>query len=467
MRLFFISGGGIVTMFAVLLAFSGCRKEESVIRDVDKIDRWVHQTLRENYLWSSQMEVFEATDASLAPESYFETLRYRIDRSVPVRDDIYGDRFSALKYVGPATRGGEFLSDTRKNDFGFDVRYFTGNDGIRFCQILYVLPDSPADRAGIRRGDRFNGIDASTMPMSQSIYASLMSAQQVTLRFNYPQKKDVTLVRGEYYDTPVLYKTVFETVSRTGYLVFNHFTPGENNRFQNELDDTFRYFKEQGIESLILDLRYNGGGELTMARRLASLIARRDMLGQVWIYKENNRCFGNPAAFEQESFLTETEIGSCNANIQRLCIITSENTASASELIIHSLKPYYGDNLIVIGETTVGKNVGGVEITNNRYEWEVHPITIRIYDRNKASGYEEGIEPELPELSEATYDHPDIGDFGDRENEVLLKRALQRLEGDDALSDQVLLRNTTRSSSGRTKTSVPERGLIEARWNVD
>lgn len=451
---------------AALLALAGCRKDESVVRDTDKIDRWVYRTLAENYLWSSQMAPLETTDPSMSPERYFETLRYRADRSVAVADDIYGDRFSALKYAGPATRGGESFSDTKKTDFGFEVRYFTGSDGIRFCQILYVLPGSPAERAGIRRGDRFNGIDESTMPMSRSVYSSLMAAQRVTLRFNYPQKRDVTLEKGEYYDTPVLYRAVFETSPRTGYLVFNHFTPGEGDRFLNELDDAFRYFREQGIAHLVLDLRYNGGGELTVARRLASLIARREMLGQVLVYKEYNRCFGNPAAFEAERFLTEGEIGAYNADVRRLCVITSENTASASELIIHGLKPYYGEDLIVIGETTVGKNVGGVEITDSRYEWEVHPITVRIYDRDKVSGYETGIVPELPELAEATYDRPDIGALGDAENDPLLRRALARLAGGEAASAGLLSPQGSvpvRSGGGATETSLPERGLIEAR----
>ncbi len=460
------SGRKIAAWMVVLLTFAGCRENQSVIRDIDKINQWVHQTMRENYLWSSQMSSFEETDPSLTPENYFETLRYRADHSVSVSNDTYGDRFSALKYVGPSTRSGILLSDTKKIDFGFDVRYFTGNDGIRFCQVLYVLPDSPADRAGIQRGDRFNGIDASTMPMSMSVYSSLMSAQRVTLHFNYPQQKEVTLEKGEYYDTPILYSDVLEGTLRTGYLVFNHFTPGDGNCFQNELDQVFLRFKESGVEQLILDLRYNGGGELTMARHLASLIARRDMLGQVLVYKEYNRSFGNPSAFEAERFLTEAEIGAYNANIQRLCIITSENTASASELIIHGLKPYYGDDLIVVGETTVGKNVGGVEISNSRYEWEVHPITIRIYDRNKVSGYEKGIVPELPELAEATYDRPDIGAFGDTETDLLLRRALARLAGgDEALAGSLSSQGSVpvRSEGGTTETSLPERNLIEAR----
>lgn len=207
---------------------------------------------------------------------------------------------------------------------------------------------------------------------------------------------------------------------------------------------------------MVLDLRYNPGGEISAARLLASLIAKRSMLGEPFVYKESRVSCGRPSQFEPEYFMGIGTVGDRNCDIERLIVLTSSNTASASELLIHALKPYYGDKMTVIGERTVGKNVGGIKITNRQYQWELNVITLRTYDCNKVSGYESGIAPDILSNEFVNFNH--IGQFGDTHNERLLSIALGVLSGKSPY--ETTQKSAPQATLPRYSTSIAERDLI-------
>lgn len=420
-----------VWVVMVLLLLSGCTGNGGVIRESDRVNAWIYSSMEECYLWSAQMKPMSQGNLDDAPTRFFEkTIRYRVDNSVGYKGDIMGDRFSYVRNTVGATRsfGYQELSHDRPHAFGFDSRLFI--DGptqqLLYCQVLYVVPGSPAHKAGIKRGEMYNRINEVAMPMTDSQYSSFMALEKISLgMITDDAVKSIT--RADYYDTPVLFDSVYETQPATAYLVYNHFSGGSGERFNTELSDAFRRFKSKNAENLILDFRYNGGGELSVARLLASLIVRKEMLGRVLMYKEENKSLGNPAAFEPEYFMGLNSVADRNCDFKRIVVLTSGNTASASELIIHVLKRYYKNDLYVIGERTVGKNVGGYKITNKRYEWELSPITLRVYDADKVSGYEHGIESDM-KATEFLSGYS-IGQFGDSRQERLLVLALTYLHG--------------------------------------
>ena len=427
-----------VLIFTAAMGLCGCVKVEKVT-DNPGVNEWVHATMKEEYLWASTIGNY--SPSGLDPKDYFETLRYR-RTSGKLEYDYYGDRFSSIsKRTADATRStgvASFDNGDIDEGFGFVTRrYVTHLDGgnIVFGQVICVVPGSPADKAGIKRGFNYNAVEVGSkvydMPMPISDFEALMSNSTVKLHVFYPESKVVEVTTGSYPDTPIIFTDVYDTnQGKTAYLVYNHFTSGADERFNNDLKSVFADFKSQGVRNLILDLRYNGGGELNAAMLLGSLIARADDLGKHFLCLERN-----DGLFYEYDFYSSEEIGAHNLDVERLYIITLDNTASASELILHCLKPFFGSDLKHIGRKTYGKNVGSVKITNASYDWELNPITLRVYDKNLVSGYETGISPELPTDEKYTvFDDREtvpnsysvVGDFGDLGEypEIILQRVI-------------------------------------------
>lgn len=457
----------------------GCRKPPGLVLDDQGVNSWIYKTISDNYLWASTIPGINTTNTDLYPDIYFDTyLRYRADKSVSYDNDTYGDRFSRLNNTGQQGRAQtsmaayedqSFASETKVSGYGINVRFVSSLSGtLIYVQVIYVVPGSPADKAGLMRGDRITTMNGVKLN-HRSDFNSIMDSPTVELDIDYPhnRKRKIEMSKAEYYDTPTILDTIYNTSPKTGYIFFTHFTSGASNRFINELNEIFARFRAEGVRDLVLDLRYNGGGELTMARHIASLIARRDMLGEVLIYKETRGSYGRPELFSPENFMSaESLIKDYNLDAQRVCIISSQNTASASELIMHSLKPYYGKDLIVVGCNTLGKNVGSIEITNRRYLWKINPITIRVYDKNRVSGYEDGIEPDLPciEVGNGSYD---IYPLGDVENETMLNMAMSTLHPYKYTTKRVPAALMIGGDRLTIETSVPNLGLITDRITVE
>lgn len=474
----------IPLLFAVItLSLGACTEGNEMILDDPGVNQWIHKTMVDNYLWSATLPNIEATNVNTSPYTYFDSyLRYRKDRTVSYRDDAFGDRFSRIEYLSDqtesvakkqSTSGLELASKETTYDFGIGIRTFESYSGnVNYIQVIYVIPQSPADLAGIKRGDRISKINNLKMPANKGEVVSMLNKQNMTVTLSYPVAREVALSKAEYLDTPIIFDSIFDSTPKTAYLVYNHFTKGESNRYINSLNRVFTKFKQAGVESIILDLRYNGGGELDVARHLASLIAREDMLGQTLIYKETKGSYGNKDKFSSEDFIgaNGSDMLTSNINAKRVCILASKNTASASELIMHALKPYYGSSMMVVGEESVGKNLGSIEITNKRYRWKIKPITIRVYNSNKQSGYEEGIAPDIA-LTELAYDYPNIGKFGNVESEALINSALHALHPEKYnLISRVAGRSATTSGGEAERlpfsTYIEDRGLIVDRIEV-
>jgi hypothetical protein len=134
---------------------------------------------------------------------------------------------------------------------------------------------------------------------------------------------------------------------KVGYLDYTQFVSYS----LNDLTAAVSSFAAQGASELVLDLRYNGGGDVATSRDLASLIAGARVAGQVFAslrFNDKNQArnedfrFGVPAA----------SMGS----LPRVFVIASGGTASASELVINGLKPFM--DVVLVGETTYGKPYG-------------------------------------------------------------------------------------------------------------
>jgi C-terminal processing protease CtpA/Prc len=214
---------------------------------------------------------------------------------------------------------------------------------------------------------------------------------------------------------------------RIGYLVFNFFAEDDGDKskkYVKELNEAFGQFKRKNVSELILDLRYNSGGALSMATYLASMISNRKTDDVFQQYRFNDNITKTGQYDNKSYFVNKIDGGNIAINklgLNRLYVLTSKRTASASEAVINGLKPYM--DVILIGDTTVGKNVGSISITaeneiNN--SWGMQPIVLELSNKDSFSNYSNGF---IPDIYFNEFDYM-LAPLGDIEHDPLLFFAL-------------------------------------------
>lgn len=274
------------------------------------------------------------------------------------------------------------LSSGVGGDFGMNIFFFTNDD----LRVSYVERESPAGKAGIKRSWRIKQINGSsaisssnTAPVIQAVYQSGSG----TFLFGRPNNTDttITLHASSYREHPVLFDSVYTTGSgKTGYFVFNSFL-GDTNEIKNEFNRIFDKFNTQHVQDVIVDLRYNGGGYVSVQNLLADYLVPAAGNNDVMLTEEFNDKY---ASYDATANFSKKG----NINLNRLFFIVSQNTASASELLINSLKPYMDVQLI--GPThTHGKPVGFFPIPI--YDWYIFPVSFRTVNKNGEGNYFNGL----------------------------------------------------------------------------
>ena len=372
------------------------------------------------------------------------------------------DLFNSLRYqYGVTDRFSWFVDDyiEQEQQFqgiskSFGMRYGAvqiNSSGDVIIYVTYVANDSPASDANIKRGDIISALDGTTLNTTNfSQIVNTLYNDTVTFSFSEESGgtlsfvEDKTITSAVIYENPVYLAKVFPDIDgkKVGYLVYNSFA----NSYNDELNAAFATFKNENIDELILDLRLNGGGSVATSSYLASMIyanANEDVFASLE--------FNSKHSNENGSYFFSNTLNVYNANnvktgeetinrlttINRLYVLTSNGTASASEMIINGLKPYIPVKLI--GETTYGKNVGSITLydspstdftdktsANPNHVNAMQPIVFQIFNKNGESDYTQGFPPDI-EVLEYNYWN-NILPFGD-ENEVVLKAALDDIQG--------------------------------------
>ena len=257
----------------------------------------------------------------------------------------------------------------------------------------------------------------------------------------------------ELQENPVLIAEVIDIGDgqNTAYLMYNAFTSD----FDMALNDAFGDFKAQGVNRLILDLRYNGGGSIRSAVHLASMIYSTDDTKIFSQSSYNDKVqqdyisyYGEEALIDYFTDLLDTTTYDHsptlppvnNLALDEVYIITSSGTASASEMIINGLEPYM--NVVQIGDTTRGKNVGSFTIkdwytTNDgslstEHKWAIQPITLKISNSEGESDYFDGLLPDVA-IEEDFRELLPLGDL----NESLLAATIDYIMGSSKSSSRL------------------------------
>jgi C-terminal processing protease CtpA/Prc len=294
--------------------------------------------------------------------------------------------------------------------FGFRRGYVSDTDQ----RVVYVYKNSPIGRAGVQRGWQIvsvNGI-AATLANETSFYNSLSSNATSIFVFKTDtgEQKTITLTKASYKANFVQKDTIIVSGGlKIGYIALSSFL-GDNDGADTEaeLDAAIDDLKSTGITDLIIDLRYNGGGYTSVSEYFANLVAPASAKGKTMYRYQYNDLLTQYYQSIGESTEIAFNTQSANFNLTRIVFIVSEETASASELLINNLKPYL--NVTLVGTPTYGKPVGfpGIliemsktDVTQNYY---VFPIAFKTVNANSQGDYFDGMAVDITQADDFTYD---------------------------------------------------------------
>lgn len=432
-----------ILIIICLLVFAACEKEDNNgPKTDDEVNQWIERIMKDHYLWNHELPDETTLDFSQEPENFFNALLSDKDGK-----NISGQHipFSTLEQ---AVKSKSIMSEN--NSYGFDfatTSVQSGSNIYRAAVVIYVLKGSPADEAGLKRGDWIIGVNGSLGTIQN--YDVLRNGGSTTLQLAmYDERQQglvptntVTLGASRIVeDTPFLKDSIYTYGNkRIGYLMYNHFTSGpdgySDTSYNLYLEQLFEKFKGQQVTEFVLDLRYNGGGNLVCAQLLASLLVQKEHLGEPFCHIEYNE--DNKNSNRSMPFLNNSEVGSVNLDLKRLYVLVGSTTASASELVINTLRPYLGEsNVCLIGLQTLGKTVGmNVYDESDKYGWILSPVSFRIYNKDCEADYEDGFVPDI-RLNEFEWNLTELGDT----NDPLLARAISEITGQSGLKS---LRTTT------------------------
>lgn len=423
-----ISKSLLILVFAVF-AFS-CQDKEDQLPAVDPgsneaANRWILSVMEEVYLWLDDMRtpIAESSD----PKDYFESLLFRpTDRFSVIYPD-YQELINSLN--GITLDGGYEFTLFRENSTSDNV----------VAEITYIKKNSPASNVDLRRGDIITRINGKTMTVSnfREILSEIEGLHSLTfLRFDqeaqgFVSQPEVMLTAVQLAENPNFLDTVYTINNeKIGYVVYHFFAPGpgQDPVYDLEMDQIFGKFKAENIDHLIVDFRYNGGGFVSSAVNLASLIAPGVGSGSVFSKtKYNNYLMDNVERLRnvQTEFRTKAQNLGNTLEENRVYILTSTRTASASELIINGLKPYM--DVFIIGDQTTGKNVGSVAFEDEDNEENLYgilPIISQSFNSLDQSDYTTGFTPNII-VKESQERLRPLGDI----NELLLRTAISHITG--------------------------------------
>ena len=327
---------------------------------------------------------------------------------------------------------------------GFGMKYTDANE----LRIKFVYQDSPAAAAGLSRGDKLIEIDGKTIEeietnnLWDTAFGDDEVGTPVTLKVEDLKglTRELSFEKDWVTINTILFSDILDMDDlKIGYLVFNEFLQTS----PEELDPLFIAFKQENIDELILDLRYNPGGSVYIAQYLSELIAGKHVEGGVFAELVHNDKYNAWDAVWDFSTTTVNSI-----DLERVIVIVTDESCSASELLINSLRPYI--DVVVVGDTTCGKPVGMVGY--DLFDMHISPIEFKTLNADGVGEYFDGIEPTCHSEDDLTKQ------FGDTQETSLLE-ALNYVQYGSCTSEVLASRIMKVKSLRKEAKEVPMGGF--------
>lgn len=448
----------LIQVLVLFLVFTSCEKQEdNYVPENLQVNNFIWKGLNLYYLWQAdepdladnrfgnQTELNNFLTGYSNPDDLFQHLLNKPISQFPEGEAI--DRFSVI-FSDFSQLEGILSGTTLNNGMDYGLKYKNGDNGVVFGWVRYILPNSDAVAKNVTRGMLFyavNGVELyndkhnAENPLNN---IDELLGKNTTYTINLadydngnitPNGQSITLTKSVLSENPVYLTKVIESGNKKiGYLIYNGFY----SQYESQLNAAFDQLKSQGVTDLVLDLRYNSGGSIATAGRLASMITGQ-FNGQIFGKQQWNakaQAYFNQNNPSELIDLFPSTIGNGQAinslNMNKVYVLTSKSTASASELVINGLEPYI--NVVQIGDITVGKNVGSITLydsptfskkdINSKHKYAMQPLVLKITNKNNFGDYINGLQPD--EL--ITENYGNLGVLGET-TEPLLNAAITKI----------------------------------------
>lgn len=372
---------------------------------------WMDSLMRKYYLWEEDMPAFkELTSQYFATNDAFLSEVKNEDDEITSVDSL----------------------DTFKPGYGMDYRLLKLSDeeDIYAALVTYVEPNSPAGKAGIERGTWIMQVDGNGLTSENSSTFLSDGKDHLLTMGLYNEEIDEegnrTIYIISYAYAPLGAKEIYEREDvpysnvlkkgniTVGYLLCNRFT-GET----SELISLSNEFASEGVNEVVLDLRYNTNSTLDGMALLASILAPSSALGKTLAtMKYNSKNHPEWPA----SYTLNTPSGGSNLNLTTLYVLTSSKTKGIAEHLINCLKPYM--NVVIIGGTTMGESYATQVFDNETFGLQFRLVTAVVSDADGVEANFSGFSPDVS--ASETSDLTKVLPFGDA-GEALLSVALKKM----------------------------------------
>ncbi|BAO56082.1 S41 family peptidase [Nonlabens marinus] len=386
------------------------------------------------------------------PEDFFESLIFD-----PNRVDRFSVIFSDYIALEQALSG-----NSLNNGMEFGLVGYANDVNNIFGYVRYVLPNTSAAAQGVVRGQIFTEIDG--IQLTRTNFRTLIAQNSYTITLADYNNGDpiangntINLTKAQVQEDPILVsKVIDQGNAKVGYLVYNSFL----RQFDDQLNSVFANFKSQGITHLVIDLRYNSGGSVNSAITLGSLVTNNpttDVFStEQWnpdiqeFLQENN-------PDQLVNFFKNNTTGGAALNrlsLSKVHIITTGNSASASELLINSLDPYV--NVVQVGDDTAGKFQASITLydsedftrqgANPAHRYAMQPLVLKSLNSVGRTDYFDGLQPDIRQNE----NFGNLGVLGDP-SEPLLNLCLNDIAVNGRFNNPFIESRPSREFSGSNK----------------
>ena len=432
-----------VSGFANSVSFNITQKEGSIEQGDGKyrtVNEWVADYMKRNYLWNRPIDNL-FLDYSINYDQFFQSILEGVsDQDEVNHDDGFWEGkkrmyyYSTLKSDAPTTRV------VGQEQYGSGVYLLQatrlGVDFIGYA-VMAVTPGTPASQAGIVRGDfitQVNGTpvtDSNYKSLGELVYNGNASVTVNRVKWENNGATPILIPKGTFqlgsatFVDPAIYQHKIVEIEGTGKKVGYLLYMGFNINFDEDLMAVFESFRQQHVTDLILDLRFNNGGDVLSSAMMGTLIAGADYKGQVYAHTQFNEDrtnageggdykIGVKETVERVYEPLETALQHA-VGLKTVYVLTSQTTASASEMVINGLRGL-GLEVNLIGQRTNGKNVGmeGVVRSFYNYDFYLYPVSFYIKNAKGFGDYASGFVPDVEIDDSAIYP----GEFGTMDDQL-------------------------------------------------
>ena len=372
----------LIILLLVINLFTACQKSynptDTATTADDKLKDSVLQYARDIYLWYNQIPASFNARSYADPAAIMTAIQqYSMEPGFTKPVDRWSFAMKKTEW--------DNLSNGISADFGMGIFFLVEGD----LRVKSVERESPAGKAGIHRGWRITKINGNTnitTGNSDFIVNNVYYSKQTTFTFIKPDgsSADIVLDAATYNDRPVMLDSVYTVSGKNiGYMVLSSFL-GNQTDIYNEFTRVFNRFATASVNDVVIDLRYNGGGYVSIQQKLANYLAPTVANGSVMMAQKYNDKY--------TSYNVTTNFAKLGSlNLPRIIFIVSSSSASASELLINNLKPYM-DVKLIGRNNTHGKPVGFFPIPVG--EWYIFPVSFKSVNKNGDGNYYNGFTPD-------------------------------------------------------------------------